>query len=46
MSARPGHAVLDQDVTLSAGAGRALGEEMRRKQVSRATERIAGAIEH
>lgn len=47
MSARPGRVVLDQDVTLSAGAGRVLGEEMRRMpEFIELRERIAGAIEH
>ena len=47
MSARPGRVVLDQDVTLSAQAGRVLGEEMRRlPEFIELRERIAGAIEH
>ncbi|WP_193105907.1 ABC transporter ATP-binding protein [Brachybacterium sp. FME24] len=47
MSARPGRVVLDQDVTLSAQAGRSLGEEMRRlPEFIELRERIAGAIEH
>ncbi|MGP5009142.1 ABC transporter ATP-binding protein [Brachybacterium tyrofermentans] len=46
MSARPGRVVLDQDVTLSAQAGRVLGEEMRRlPEFIELRERIAGAIE-
>lgn len=46
MSARPGRVVLDQDVTLSAQAGRVLGEEMRRlPEFIALRERIAGAIE-
>lgn len=47
MSARPGRVVLDQDVELSAQAGRVLGEEMRRlPEFIELRERIAGAIEH
>ncbi|GAA1489388.1 ABC transporter ATP-binding protein [Brachybacterium sacelli] len=47
MSARPGRVVLDQDVTLSAQAGRTLGEEMRRlPEFIDLRERVAGAIEH
>jgi len=47
MSARPGRVVLDQEVTLSAQAGRVLGEEMRRlPEFIELRERIAGAIEH
>jgi ABC-type nitrate/sulfonate/bicarbonate transport system ATPase subunit len=47
MSARPGRLVLDQEVTLSAQAGRVLGEEMRRlPEFVELRERIAGAIEH
>lgn len=47
MSARPGRVVLDQEVTLSAHAGRMLGEEMRRlPEFIELRERIAGAIEH
>lgn len=47
MSARPGRVVLDQDVTLSAQVGRALGEDMRRlPEFIELRERIAGAIEH
>ncbi|GAA1485428.1 ABC transporter ATP-binding protein [Brachybacterium fresconis] len=46
MSARPGRVVLDQDVTLSAQAGRTLGEEMRRlPEFIELRERVAGAIE-
>jgi len=47
MSARPGRIVLDQEVTLSAHAGKQLGEEMRRMpEFIELRERIAGAIEH
>ena len=47
MSARPGRVVLDQEVTLSAQAGRVLGEEMRRTpEFIELLEKIAGAIEH
>ena len=47
MSARPGRVVLDQPVTLSAQAGRMLGEEMRRTpEFIELREKIAGAIEH
>jgi len=47
MSARPGRVVLDQEVTLSAQAGRVLGEDMRRMpEFVELRERIAGAIEH
>ncbi|MGO1629444.1 MAG: ABC transporter ATP-binding protein, partial [Microbacterium sp.] len=47
MSARPGRVVLDQDVTLSAQAGRVLGEEMRRlPEFIELRETVAGAIEH
>lgn len=47
MSARPGRVVLDQEVTLSAQAGRMLGEEMRRTpEFIALREKVAGAIEH
>ena len=47
MSARPGRVVLDQEVTLSAQAGRVLGEDMRRlPEFVELREKIAGAIEH
>ncbi|WP_422115753.1 ABC transporter ATP-binding protein [Brachybacterium sp. UNK5269] len=47
MSSRPGRVVLDQDVELSAKAGRMLGEEMRRlPDFIELRERIAAAIEH
>src|SRR5699024_7740851 len=47
MSARPGRVVFDQEVTLSAQAGRMLGEEMRKlPDFIELRERIAGAIEH
>jgi NitT/TauT family transport system ATP-binding protein/taurine transport system ATP-binding protein len=47
MSARPGRVVLDQEVTLSAQAGKVLGEEMRRTaEFIELRERVAGSIEH
>lgn len=47
MSARPGRVALDRNVTLSAAAGRVLGEEMwRMPQFIELRERNDGAMEH